>query len=138
MLIGAAAVPRVFTPEIIKDMARCCSCFLYLLLLPVSSNDPLYSFNDAPIIFALSNPTSMAECTAEEVGVVVVEVEEVVLLSTTVVGTILVEVEMKRAYQTTSYLSRLTSTQTVGQYLLLDLPSLTSMASARCFLLTAS
>merc|ERR1719318_904174 len=45
VLIGAAAIPNVFTPEIIKDMA---------------------SFNKAPIIFALSKPTSKAECTAEQ------------------------------------------------------------------------
>merc|ERR1719193_2212307 len=45
VLIGAAAIPNVFTPEIIKDMA---------------------TFNKQPIIFALSNPTSMAECTAEQ------------------------------------------------------------------------
>ena len=43
--IGAAAVPGAFTEQFIKDMG---------------------TFNEKPIIFALSNPTSMAECTAEQ------------------------------------------------------------------------
>lgn len=45
ILIGASATPGLFTPEILQDMAE---------------------FNERPIVFALSNPTSRAECTAEQ------------------------------------------------------------------------
>jgi malate dehydrogenase (oxaloacetate-decarboxylating)(NADP+) len=45
MLLGASGQPKTFTREIVELMGR---------------------YNERPVVFALSNPTSRAECTAEE------------------------------------------------------------------------
>ncbi|KAI4350802.1 hypothetical protein L6164_005217 [Bauhinia variegata] len=45
VLIGTSGVGKTFTKEVVETIA---------------------SFNDKPLIFALSNPTSQSECTAEE------------------------------------------------------------------------
>ena len=62
VLIGAAAQPNVFTEQIIKDMCSFTGWILRLFFLSL-----VFSSSEHPVIFALSNPTSKAECTAEQV-----------------------------------------------------------------------